>query len=380
MFRIMNIKKRNNKGFTLVELLVTLTVLLIALTLTAELFGMIYKNYAIVEGRWIVQTEVEYIVKAFQTGKSSESLTTANFVDMFYEAGMDSTKTSFECVPELGAITENADGSITFENADTEHIYLFCYKNFFYYLNRAEKTARRYYKTDSIPVQVTFDVAVKAHDIDEITHKEEVVTNASGEAVYDRYLPKGISITVKNVPNPSLGNTVYSLNTSFAFDNMNQGQMINIDGGYFTSDRVAGWTSGNIEYINDLFDTDKESYYKDGVTYNSFQQHANIVKYVSANSYFAQADVGESGGIGTNFNCATRYLMAGSKYETPVVNALRDFRNNVLKGTVVGDFIIEKYYDWSPAVIEAASNSKVLKAVLKAFVVPAAAAAFCISE
>lgn len=404
MYRAFAKVKNNKKGFTLVELLITMTILLLALVLTCELFGMIYKNYRIVEGRWVVQSEVQYIMTSFQVNSNNESLTTANFVDIYYEPNMDTgitvgseltclntTDSSGTVTNSLGALVseDETTHALTFQKADDENTYLFSYKHYFYYLNRGETVAHRYSlntlkdgdKDYQVPIDIYFDVAVKANNIDAATGRESKVVSDS------KYLPKGISITVASTKGEAgyfegLGYSVYKLNTSFDFDNMNQGQKINITGGTFSNTSVAGWTGGNLKYLVGNFDDDKTDLFETGKSATDYQyltEHGNIVKYVSSNAYFAQANAGNSG-ASTNFNCATRWLMAGSKLESPVINTLRDFRNNVLKGTAIGDFIIEKYYDWSPAVIEAASNSKILKGLLKAFVVPAAAVAFCVSE
>jgi prepilin-type N-terminal cleavage/methylation domain-containing protein len=58
-----NISKtlKNNKGFTLVELMITLAILLIILTLCFQTFNYIYKSYDKSEEDWIIQQDVRKI-------------------------------------------------------------------------------------------------------------------------------------------------------------------------------------------------------------------------------------------------------------------------------------------------------------------------------
>lgn len=54
--------------------------------------------------------------------------------------------------------------------------------------------------------------------------------------------------------------------------------------------------------------------------------------------------------------------MAGTSMESAVVDTLRNFRDNTLKGTYLGDIIIDKYYNvWSPAIIKIGSKNETLK-------------------
>ena len=55
--------------------------------------------------------------------------------------------------------------------------------------------------------------------------------------------------------------------------------------------------------------------------------------------------------------------------ESGVVKTLRDFRDNTLKGTYLGDIIIDKYYnEWSPAIIKIGSKNETLKNIGRAVV------------
>ena len=69
------------------------------------------------------------------------------------------------------------------------------------------------------------------------------------------------------------------------------------------------------------------------------------------------------------FACCPRWLMAGTDMESGVVKTLRDFRDNTLKGTYLGDIIIDKYYnEWSPAIIKIGSKNETLKNIGRAIV------------
>ena len=82
MFKVMNKLRSDKRGFTITELIVTLTIMLIALTLTGQLFVLIYKNYKIIEYRWMAQTIAQYLASSLQEDTRNETLGTADVADM----------------------------------------------------------------------------------------------------------------------------------------------------------------------------------------------------------------------------------------------------------------------------------------------------------
>lgn len=375
MFKLINKTKHDRRGFTLAELIVAIAVMALVMGLVAQLFGTIYKRYDMVEKQFKLQAQVEYIVAQFQEDATKTSLSTATKVDIFYEdpATVEANQILASC-PELGTFTENADGTITFQKPTNQYTYYFTYKGYFYGLApihlidednkvtiKSNNIAYKfYYQFDNpLKLDVKFSVGVDAFQWDTTENKEmENPTDASGNALKHKYLDSGISVAVKS--NREYLPAKYDLNSSFSFDNMKtNGQLVNCNnesGYYFTSEYTAGWDSG----------TDTEGYpsnrQESGKTYPNSKRSGNVIRFISYNDSIGGALDADTGDTETAFTCGTRWLMAGTDMESGVVKTLRDFRDNTLKGTYLGDIIIDKYYnEWSPAIIKIGSRNETLK-------------------
>lgn len=375
MFKLINKTKHDKRGFTLAELIVAIAVMALVMGLVAQLFGTIYKRYDMVEKQFKLQAQVEYVVAQFQENATKTSLSTATKVDIFYEdpATVEANQILASC-PELGTFTENADGTITFQKPTNQYTYYFTYKGYFYGLApihlidednkvtiKSNNIAYKfYYQFDNpLKLDVKFSVGVDAFQWDTTENKEmENPTDASGNALKHKYLDSGISVAVKS--NREYLPAKYDLNSSFSFDNMKtNGQLVNCNnesGYYFTSEYTAGWDSG----------TDTEGYpsnrQESGKTYPNSKRSGNVIRFISYNDSIGGALDADTGDTETAFTCGTRWLMAGTDMESGVVKTLRDFRDNTLKGTYLGDIIIDKYYnEWSPAIIKIGSRNETLK-------------------
>lgn len=375
MFKLINKTKHDRRGFTLAELIVAIAVMALVMGLVAQLFGTIYKRYDMVEKQFKLQAQVEYVVAQFQENATKTSLSTATKVDIFYEdpATVEANQILASC-PELGTFTENADGTITFQKPTNQYTYYFTYKGYFYGLApihlidednkvtiKSNNIAYKfYYQFDNpLKLDVKFSVGVDAFQWDTTENKEmENPTDASGNALKHKYLDSGISVAVKS--NREYLPAKYDLNSSFSFDNMKtNGQLVNCNnesGYYFTSEYTAGWDSG----------TDTEGYpsnrQESGKTYPNSKRSGNVIRFISYNDSIGGALDADTGDTETAFTCGTRWLMAGTDMESGVVKTLRDFRDNTLKGTYLGDIIIDKYYnEWSPAIIKIGSRNETLK-------------------
>ena len=375
MFKLINKTKHDRRGFTLAELIVAIAIMALVMGLVAQLFGTIYKRYDMVEKQFKLQAQVEYIVAQFQEDATKTSLSTATKVDIFYEepATVEANHILASC-PELGTFTENANGTITFQNPTNQYTYYFTYKGYFYSLApihqidednkvtiKSNATAYKfYYQFDNpLKLDVKFSVGVDAFQWDTTENKEmENPTDASGNALKHKYLDSGISVSVKS--NREYLPAKYDLNSSFSFDNMKtNGQLVNCNndsGYYFTSEYTAGWDAG----------MDTEGYPSDrqesGKAYPNSKRSGNVIRFISYNDSIGGALDADTGDTETAFTCGTRWLMAGTDMESGVVKTLRDFRDNTLKGTYLGDIIIDKYYnEWSPAIIKIGSKNETLK-------------------
>lgn len=360
----------SKKGISLVEMIICVAIIGLLMPLITLITYKLSEKYKNVDMQWTVQEEIEYIMDSLMRDSASGSLATANYLDLFYE-DMESAKTAktFSACPELGSFTEAEDGTLTFQKVNTECIYFFNYNDLFYILNRGQNDAKPFNLFEEIKVHAEFSVATNVLPLDENNNEIEgekytVDESDPSKDFYRKYVSNGLTVTLRSTE--EYEPVEYHMTSSYSLKNMNEGQKINITDGAFTSKDVAGWNASVVSTANTY--PDRPEYKKNGVAYNHIHDSANIVRYTSASAYFGQTEVG-SGEIGRQAQCATRFLMINSQHETKVIDSLHSFRDNVLKGNALGEFIIEKYYDWSPSVIEFAKNNEFAKDALQWFVV-----------
>ena len=99
-------------------------------------------------------------------------------------------------------------------------------------------------------------------------------------------------------------------------------------------------------------------------------QPANIIRYHSVNTdEIIKDSIGETTVPNVSVQmpiCLFTSMTIGSDRQTQILEPIRDFRDTVLRGNALGEWVIDKYYDWSPTVIGWADKSPVLKGALKA--------------
>ena len=347
MFKLLNKTKHDRRGFTIVELLVTLTILLLVLGLTAQLWSSIYKRFDMVEKQFLLQSQIEYIVAQFQRDATKTSLSTATRVDLFYEDQdtLQANKTLASC-PELGTFTEDENGLLTFTKATNQYTYYFTYNGYFYSLApkhtvnddgsvniESNAVARKFCSQfdDPLKMDIKFSVGVDVFQWDTTQNKEaESPTNTDGTAKAHKYLDAGITVSIKS--NREYLPAKYDINSSYSFDNMlSTSREINCnsdEGEYITSTYSAGWDLG----------TEAEGYpssekLQSDLAYPNLSKTANVIKFISYNDSLGGALDADTGTTETAFTCGTRWLMAGTDMEGAVVNTLREYRDNTLKGT-----------------------------------------------
>lgn len=396
----------NKKGVSLAELIACIIVLALVMTLAAMVSHNINTNFKNVENQWTIQQEIKHVMDSLLRDSASGSLSTSNTVDLLYEdfdsmaADGDGWKTLTCCAktiedskPDGTVETKNfgrfkelndAEHTLEFEVGDPECIYFFNYNNLFYILNRGEMKAVPFKLYDEIKLNVEFSIATTPSEIGErdadnpAKNYEDEIKDLSGKT----YVPNCLTVTIKS--DEEYLPSKYSMTSSYSLRNMREGQYINVTGNYYSSPAVAGWTASHQN------DDGSDSGFSDGVyskttengdlsitqnafdeagkTYSYKNKPANVVRYTSVSAYFGQVDAG-GGTSSSQATCGTRWLMMNQKFSEPVIDTLHDFRDNVLKGNAIGDFIIEKYYDWSPAVIKAAESNEYVEKILRWFVI-----------
>ena len=375
MYKIFGKMRSDKRGFTIVELMVVLALMGLVAVLIGQLFSSIWKKYRMVEQLYIIQSEVQAVMGAFQADASTGSLATATNVDMFYEdqEALNTDKTFISC-PELGTFEEKDDDSLYFpERAKTTseamankiYTYLFVYNDYFYVLNGGTDTAYRFKFTDEAKINIKYEVSVDAFKKNDNNEEGDTRSDGSGH----KYLPGGITITVESAPGYDFH---YELHTSFSLKNtLDDGDELNMNNDRLyalTNEYIAGYTNGELPNYPNVTDiTGGKGVYvgESDKTYSYLQNPATVIKYISLYDFNYGAPTGGNGGMNVGAGCGISFLMAGNSVGEGVKNTLRSFRDDVLKGNALGDMIIDRYYNsWSPAIIEMSSESPVLKKLL----------------
>lgn len=371
------------KGFTLIELIVTLFLLAIVAAMTAQVAYGVFNNYQLVQKRWKMQNEVNYIMKMFEGNK--EALTTSRQADIFYDLDCSS-------VP--------ADGE-----TDPDEIYSYFYakpidKNDLsqgynlWYRDRKASESYQLNNTD-IPIGVEFSIPVEPNPL--VTSASGEVTPTDNEQGYETVsVPVEDKVYQKSTLTITISATgymkdKYSLSTSFTLVNMLGNQQINYsfgepvdpnkkpDGTPMSNVYLAGWTNNEINSVA----SNKANEYPvkfsgeaaDGVPY---EQHAgNVIRFVSIESFLSSQNPSSNNMDMVN-KCFISKLFMGTSLEVPIKGAFRDFRDNVLSKTDIGCKIINEYYTvWSPKLNSALSeHPDLVKAVGRIAAVPVAIVAY----
>jgi len=396
MFKVINKLKSDKRGFTLTEALVTLVVLTIALALTSNLITMIIKNYRRVEYRWVAQTMAEYFTYSLSADSGLEALATADVADMMYDEPTvgDDGSFVFNSCPELGSIKyDETTHALTITPSDSYKDALS--KGYIYYISFDEHLYRIHYSdlvditntTSTEPVLLTATKKPISDDIDLLDHKEmeaEVnmqfaIARSAGEydtttreedfQTAESYLTSSltanVSVKVVNKADHNLGSTA-DMNVSVYLNNFDsEDRICYIPGGSELSNAyVAGWTKNASGEILPGGPSSAEMTAA-GVSEDHITHYANIIRYHSINTPTNLSDSTQNNETGVGIVlpiCFFTSLTIGSDRQTQILQPLRDFRDDVLRGTAIGNWMIEKYYEWSPAMIELARKDPALKA------------------
>ncbi len=397
MFKTVNKLKSNKRGFTLPEVLVTLTILLIALTLTTQLVMMIIRNYRATEYRWIAQTMAEYLTGSLSADSGLEAMGTANVADLMYEeptVGADGTFSLSSC-PELGQITYNETDHTLTINPSVGGNQSTLLKGYIYYFSFDEHLYRIHYSdlidigddeheatlnlqtatikpiseemnlidTKEMDAEVTIDllIARSAGDFNTTVRAEDFDTATKYLATS---MTANIMVKVVNKAERTFGARA-DMNVSLYLNNMNNVDKINyLSGGTALSNSyVAGWTKNSAGNTLAGLPT-TTAITNAGTTVDKITHAANIIRYHSVNTPSNLSDSTQDGSINVGIDlpiCFFTSLAVSTDRPAQILEPLRDFRDNVLRGNTVGEWVIDKYYDWSPTFIGWTEKSPALK-------------------
>ncbi|MCR4595129.1 MAG: hypothetical protein K5761_08755 [Clostridiales bacterium] len=177
----------------------------------------------------------------------------------------------------------------------------------------------------------------------------KVDTNSTGGYVYAR---EGDTVLLDNGTNVVAGS-----------GEGQTGELVNVTGGPEKNSqgqvKVRYFTAGNPP----VYSTGAQAIDVTDYIYGE----ANMIRFLSERAAMAKGEIDQLTTSVKMASCLSNFLFAdGSVSGGRVIGALHDFRDNVLKGTVVGDWIIDQYYNvWSPALIEQEWLHPILKVVIK---------------
>lgn len=406
MFKLIH---KNRKGISLVEVLVTLVVLGLVLPLAGGiLYSLTNLNNTAVD-KWDVQTATRLACRDFES--NSDGLINAYQVDIIYDPVIESGVTlkndgTIEWKSGSDTYVMNPEGIDTTSEAHKSDVYTYVFsartwdENGVYlgellyersYGDPNSHLLLNDYGLGNIPVSVTFSMGTtKSLGGSDYTDSNVLVHFSSGledvEFNYDAAFAvvnnkRNINFmggalvceedwVVEGVPKAyPAGWDNYYINTNA--DGLPEA---NSDGTY-TTNCVIDETTVKISETFDMAVTNE----KDEPQYDSdsnlktektsvIARQANVLRYKSPEANKTHGDSTEHSSNTNVASCLSGFAMAGSANSDEVLDNLRMFRDNVLRGTEIGDWIIhEYYYTWSPFLIE---HTAFLKPVYQAILVP----------
>ncbi len=430
-FKAVGKLKSDNRGFTLAELMVTFTIMLIASALSINLIVLIIKNYRRVEYKWTIQTITEYVANSFSTNTNKEAFCTADRAEIMYDEELetnagDTNKNSdgsfnafsLPSCPELGTIQFDSDHNIIVNPTQTNdnlnllkngYIYLLTFDRHFYQISYRDllnitevkdesgkvTSTTITWKTDEenkpikpvseipsikvdedtdVALDVWFEIALNPREFDPDTNQEKE------SAEYESYLTTALTASIKGKIQNKVDTDMQSAIdyvVSFNLNNMDgKNQKINFDPSTkrLSSKYAAGWTYTGSESLENTPDDHEKTVVlasedTEAVTAENTEKKANVVRYHSVNTRKDLSDtLGESYvpsvGSAVPF-CFLTSLTVGSDRQSQILEPLRDFRDTVLRGNAVGEWMIDKYYDWSPAFISLTEKAPALKGAFR---------------
>lgn len=370
MFKVMGKLRSDKRGITLVELLVVIALLALVFPLLFQAFASIVKNFRIAEDRFIIQSEVQYVMNLFELSSNKESISSAYHMDLFYDETFDSLTPGSETfnegslqlmeqddngnwkyirdvipaapsVANLGTITLDIDDSdgverltaIQFANADPKYTYLFGVGGYLYVLNAGSTVATRAKNADAgydqlqTPITLSFEVSTSVNELEEIGGKyKEKAVDAK------QYYTNGIHVVVsgdfsritdkdKNpIKNHTLSNKFkYSLDASFALRNFakDNASLNEKDDGSFdiTNEYVAGYSNKHVNAVSsanaNLTDAEIEEMARDAALAAQANggDYSEVFKTTKQNLVLSRASATREKELQESDEAANRYVM-----------------------------------------------------------------------
>lgn len=367
------------------EMIIAVTIVGFVISIASQLLVNFTNTYKLASRRWEIQSAVHLACNKFE--KNRDSIVNAYKADLIYDTAL-----------EQGVVYNTETHTITWNQAskvmpaegikDQDNIYTYIFSvpatdqngkelgSFLFVRDFDAENSVLFLENDGlgeVPVNISFRVATSPDVLDSDTKlaKEEQI---------HRYLTSTVEIEFKpgldDIPN-------YQVITQFTLYNFS-GRSMTMEGSYPVLEQSwlnnaypAGWSAGDDvigkpdSLVKYLTERNPNKYAPTPVDCSEYlKKDANMMRFVSERAVDSKGDVTELTSGAEMASCLTKLLFIdGTKEGARTVGALRDFRDNCLKGTALGDFIIEKYYNsWSPALVEVCKENptaaKAIKTVL----------------
>lgn len=373
------------------ELIIAVTLVGFIIPLAGQLLYDFTQVFNMASRRWEIQSAVHLACNKFE--KNRDSIVNAHRADLLYDKAL-----------EQGVVYDQETKTITWKQAsavmpteglrDTNNVYTYIFSvpaydsktndylgKFLFIRDFDAERSTLFLENEGmgdVPVNISFRVATSP---DALKKNNETNEYELKEDQTNRYLTSTVEIDftsgVEDVTN-------YEVITQFTLYNFS-GRSMTMEGsypvleqawlntvypaGWSADDEVVGRPGGAIPYITSRNPTKYSATPFDCSEY--IKGDANMMRFISERAVDSKGDVSELTASVDMASCLTQLLFIdGTREGARTVGALREFRDNCLKGTAVGDFIIDKYYNsWSPALVEVCKENptagKVIKAVLK---------------
>lgn len=380
---------KDKKGISLIELIIAVTLVGFIIPLAGQLLVNFTRVFNMAQRRWEIQSAVHLACNKFE--KNRDSIVNAHKADLLYDTAIDQ-----------GVIYNTETHTVTWNQAskvmpaegfkDNDNIYTYIYSvpatdqngtylgKFLFIRDFDAPNSELFLNNEGmgdVPVDISFRVATSP---DLLQKNNETNEYDLRDEQSHRYLTSTVEIDftsgVEDITN-------YEVITQFTLYNFS-GRSMTMEGqfpvleqtwlnsvypaGWSADDSVLGRPAGAVPYITSRNPTKYSVAPFDCTEY--IKSDANMMRFVSERAVDSKGDVTELTASVEMASCLTKLLFIdGTKEGARTVGALRDFRDNCLKGTAAGDWIIEKYYNsWSPALVavcqESPTAAKAIKAVL----------------
>ena len=368
----------NKKGISLIELIVTVAIVGLVLVLAGNVFAVFSNTHVAASERWRIQNAVRVASTKFEV--ETDLIANSKMLDIFYD----------ETVAN-GILYNEATNTFTWKDGNTPYVipnegskdddfsYIFSTPaydaidghelGYFLFIKEFGETTSTLFLDNEgfgeVPVQIEMSIATDELELE------------TGDPSYQG---NGIKLVLKSGDEET---TKFEAETVYVLENFSGAKVINHEGSKLIFDESwvvnnkamaypCGWSDATVNSGN----KEMHGYPKTYVTYGDndskvynftaeeLQNHGNVLRFLSPLSDMKVEDGEGQGTTSHKASCIQTWLFEdGTAAGERVLDNFRNFRDNVLRGTELGDWFIKFYYnDLSPFLIE---NTAFLRPVLK---------------